>query len=37
MEMRYARDVADDDGLDWEFTDRVLSERHITEFLRKGW
>ena len=37
MEMRYARDVADDEGLDWEFTEKVLSERQLTEFLRKGW
>lgn len=37
MEMRYARDIADDEGLDWEFTANVVSERHLTEFLRKGW
>jgi hypothetical protein len=37
MEMRYARDIAHDDGLDWEFTDKVVSERHLSEFLRKGW
>lgn len=37
MEKRYARDIANDDGLDWEFTDSVISERDLVDFLRKGW
>jgi len=37
MEKRYARDVADDEGLEWEFTNSVISERHLIEYLRKGW
>jgi hypothetical protein len=37
MELRYIRDVADDRGLDWEFTERVLSSRDIDEWMRQGW
>lgn len=37
VELRYARDVADDRGLDWEGTERILSSRDIEEFMRKGW
>ncbi|MFQ3664496.1 MAG: helicase-related protein [Sphingomonadaceae bacterium] len=37
MQVRYARDISDDEGLDWEFTDRVISERHLAEFLRQPW
>ena len=37
MELRYARHVADDAGLDWEFTERVLSSRDIDEWMRQGW
>ncbi len=37
MELRYARDVADDQGLDWEFAEKVLSSRDIDEWMRKGW
>jgi superfamily II DNA or RNA helicase len=37
MELRYLRDVSDDDGLDWEYTERVLSSRDIDEWMRKGW
>ena len=37
MQLRYARDISDDEGLDWEFTDRVISERHLAEFLRQPW
>lgn len=37
MEKRYARDIADDEGLDWEFTDSVISDRDLADFLRKGW
>jgi hypothetical protein len=29
MELRYMRDVADDEGLDWEYAERVLSSRDI--------
>jgi hypothetical protein len=37
MELRYLRDVADDKGLDWEYTERVLSSRDIDEWMRRGW
>lgn len=37
VERRYWRDVADDHGLDWEGTERILSSRDIEEFMRKGW
>ncbi|WP_442754264.1 helicase-related protein [Methylocystis sp. JAN1] len=37
MEKRYWRDIADDEGLDWESTERILSSRDIEEFMRKGW
>jgi hypothetical protein len=37
MVQRYWRDIADDEGLDWEFTEKVLSERDLEDFLRKGW
>jgi hypothetical protein len=37
MELRYVRDVADDHGLDWEFTEKVLSSRDIDEWMRQGW
>jgi hypothetical protein len=37
MELRYLRDVADDQGLDWEYTERVLSSRDIDEWMRQGW
>ncbi len=37
MELRYARDVADDRGLDWEFTEKVLSSRDIDAWMRQGW
>jgi hypothetical protein len=37
MELRYMRDVADDRGLDWEYTERVLSSRDIDEWMRQGW
>jgi superfamily II DNA or RNA helicase len=37
MELRYLRDVADDRGLDWEYTERVLSSRDIDEWMRQGW
>ena len=36
-ELRYLRDVADDHGLDWEYTDKVLSSRDIDDWMRKGW
>ena len=31
------RDVADDRGLDWEYTERVLSSRDLDEWMRQGW
>jgi superfamily II DNA or RNA helicase len=37
MELRYLRDVADDRGLDWEYTEKVLSSRDIDEWMRQGW
>jgi superfamily II DNA or RNA helicase len=37
MELRYMRDVADDRGLDWEYTEKVLSSRDIDEWMRQGW
>ena len=37
MELRYLRDVADDKGLDWEYTERVLSSRDLDEWMRQGW
>ena len=37
MELRYLRDVADDQGLDWEYTEKVLSSRDIDDWMRKGW
>lgn len=37
MELRYTRDVADDRGLDWEFTEKVLSSRDIDTWMRQGW
>jgi hypothetical protein len=37
MELRYMRDVADDRGLDWEYTERVLSSRDLNEWMRRGW
>lgn len=37
MELRYLRDVADDRGLDWEYTERVLSSRDLDEWMRQGW
>jgi hypothetical protein len=30
------RDVADDRGLDWEYTECVLSSRDLDEWMRKG-
>jgi hypothetical protein len=37
MELRYLRDVADDRGLDWEYTERVLSSRDLDAWMREGW
>ena len=37
MELRYMRDVADDRGLDWEYTNKVLSSRDLDEWMRQGW
>jgi hypothetical protein len=37
MELRYLRDVADDNGLDWEYTEKVLSSRDIDDWMRRGW
>ncbi|HRJ01393.1 MAG TPA: phospholipase D-like domain-containing protein [Hyphomonas sp.] len=37
MELRYLRDIADDRGLNWEYTERVLSSRDLDEWMRRGW
>jgi hypothetical protein len=37
MELRYMRDVADDEGLDWEYAERVLSSRDLDAWMRQGW
>jgi superfamily II DNA or RNA helicase len=37
MELRYMRDVADDEGLDWEYAERVLSSRDLDDWMRQGW
>ena len=37
MELRYMRDIADDRGLDWEYTEKVLSSRDLDEWMRQGW
>jgi hypothetical protein len=37
MELRYMRDVADDRGPDWKYTERVLSSRDLDEWMRQGW
>jgi superfamily II DNA or RNA helicase len=37
MELRYMQDVADDRGLDWEYTEKVLSSRDLDEWMRRGW
>ena len=37
MELRYLRDVSDDDGLEWEYTKEVLASRDIDTWMRQGW
>jgi superfamily II DNA or RNA helicase len=37
MELRYRRDLADDEGLDWEYTQKVLSTRDLDAWMRIGW
>jgi superfamily II DNA or RNA helicase len=36
MELRYNQDM-DDRGLDWEYTECVLSSRDLDEWMRQGW
>jgi hypothetical protein len=36
MELRYNQDM-DDRGLDWEYTERVLSSSDLDEWMRQGW
>ena len=36
MELRYLRDVADNHGLDWEYTEKVLSSRDIDDWDAQG-
>jgi hypothetical protein len=36
MVLRYKQDM-DDRGLDWEYTERVLSSRDLDEWMRQGW
>lgn len=35
IQVRYARDISEFNGLDWEFTDPMFSERDLAEFLRQ--
>jgi hypothetical protein len=37
MEKRYWNEVADDAGLDWEFTEKVLSSHDIEAHMRQSW
>lgn len=37
MERRYFSEIADDVGLDWESTQKILSSRDLEEFMRTGW
>jgi superfamily II DNA or RNA helicase len=37
MELRYLNDVSNDQGLDWEYTERVLSSRDLDEWMRRNW
>ncbi|WP_292625507.1 helicase-related protein [Mesorhizobium sp.] len=37
VEKRYWRDTADDKGLDWESTEKILSSRDLEAFMRTGW
>jgi superfamily II DNA or RNA helicase len=37
MELRYQKDTANDQGLDWEYTEKVLSSRDLDEWMRQGW
>jgi hypothetical protein len=37
MELRYSQDIADDEGLDWEYAEKILSSRDIDEWMRNGW
>jgi hypothetical protein len=37
MELRYLRDIANDEGLDWEYAERILSSRDIDKWMREGW
>jgi len=37
MELRYLRDISDDNGLDWEYTEAVLASRDIDAWMRQGW
>ncbi|MGJ4905498.1 helicase-related protein [Bradyrhizobium sp. HKCCYLS2058] len=36
MELRYNQDM-DDHGLDWEYTEQVLSSRDLDAWMRQGW
>ena len=36
MELRYNQDM-DDRGLDWEYTESVLSSRDLEQWMREGW
>ena len=37
MQLRYANDAANDEGLDWEYTQRILNSRDIEDWMRVGW
>lgn len=37
MVLRYSQEIADDEGLDWEYAEKILSSRDIDEWMRSGW
>jgi SNF2 family DNA or RNA helicase len=37
MERRYFKDVADDEGLDWEYCDRIIATHDIEAYMRNPW
>lgn len=37
MVLRYLKDIADDEGLDWEYAEKVLSSRDLDRWMREGW
>lgn len=37
MDLRYSKDSFRDEGLDWEYAEKVISDRQLDDFLRSGW